>query len=268
MAQRPNRPHARAARLGAILALIGFAFHTAAPTALVTGTTSHMPGDTPHTARREPPAESGAWLPVGRQVMPPPGYIAFCLRNPTDCMGGSDHPAPMHLSPERWQELNDVNDFVNESIPERDDFSAHGRREYWAYPDAERGGDCEDFALLKQRLLARRGWPLSALSVAVVRQWNGRGHAVLMVATDRGDIVLDNMTWKILPWRQAPYEWVMRQSHRRPYIWVALDPNGDDGKAFLANLPPLDAEPPFVAAARRFRQITASLADTRTAATP
>lgn len=267
MVQRTNRPYARAAWLGSLLILLGLAFHLTTPSGLVTGTAPQMPGNATAPASRERPVENGALLPAGRQVMPPPGYIAFCLRNPAGCMGGSDRPVPIHLSSERWRELNDINDFVNASVPERDDLSLYGRQEYWAYADAERGGDCEDLALLKQRLLAQRGWPLTALSVAVVRQWNGDGHAVLMVATDRGDLVLDNMTWKILPWRQAPYEWLMRQSHRRPYIWVALDPDGDDGTAVLKNLPPLGTEPPFVAAARRFKQITASLAETRSAAT-
>ncbi|MGX1199478.1 transglutaminase-like cysteine peptidase [Parvibaculum sp. MBR-TMA-1.3b-4.2] len=268
MVQRTNRPYARAARLGSILVLLGLALQPATPPGLVTGTASQIPRDATAPAPGERSVESGALLPVGRQVMPPAGYIGFCLRNPAGCTGGSDHPAPMHLSSERWRELNDINDFVNRSIPERDDLSLYGMREYWAYADPDRGGDCEDLALLKQRLLTERGWPLTALSVAVVRQWNGEGHAVLLVATDRGDLVLDNMTWKILPWRQAPYEWLMRQSHRRPYIWVALDPDGEDGPAVLANLPPPGTEPPFMAAARRFKQMTASLAETRAAATP
>ena len=263
MAQRTIR----AAWLGAALALLCLTARPVAPPHLTTGTAAQAP---PQAARMtdERPNEDGAPLPAGRQVMPPVGYIAFCLREPSDCTGGSDRPAPIRLSSERWRELNEVNDYVNHAIPERDDFSLYGKREYWAYADAKRGGDCEDLALLKQRLLTGRGWPLAALSIAVVRQWNGEGHAVLLVTTDRGDLVLDNLTWKILPWRQAPYEWVMRQSHRRPYVWVSLVPDGQKKAAPLTGLPPLGAEPPFLAAARRLKQFTASLAGTPPASVP
>ena len=268
MAHRTNRFHTRAARLSAALTLFCLMAQSAPSPLFITGTAAAKPDRVPAALISAGPEEEGSLLPAGRRVMPPSGYIAFCLRTPADCTGGSDHPAPMHLSAVRWRELNDINDYVNASIPERDDLSVYGRREYWAYADAKRGGDCEDLALLKQRLLTQRGWPLAVLSIAVVRQWNGEGHAVLLVTTDRGDLVLDNMTWKIQPWREAPYEWVMRQSHRRPYIWVSLDPDGHETSAALANLPPLGAEPPFVAAARRLKQITASLADTPAASMP
>lgn len=255
MAQRINR----AVRLGAAMALLCLTARPEAPPPLITGTAAPL---SHHAAPEsdERPNEEGRPLPAGRQVMPPVGYIAFCLRNPSDCTGGNDHPAPMHLSSDRWRELNDINDYVNATIPERDDLSLYGAGEYWTYADTKRGGDCEDLALLKQRLLTQGGWPLSALAIAVVRRWNGEGHAVLLVTTDHGDLVLDNMTWKILPWHRTPYEWVMRQSHRRPYVWVSLDPDGWRKAPSLADLPPIDAEPPFVAAARRLKQITASLA--------
>ena len=268
MVYRTTRLYMRATRLCTALMLLWPASQSAPAISLMTGATSRAP-----VTRSIAPEEAGpeigeGLLPAGRRVTPPFGYTAFCVRTPENCMGGTDSPAPMPLTPGKWRELNRINDYVNSNIPERSDMSLYGRREYWTYADTRNGGDCEDLALLKQRLLIRHGWPLSTLSIAVVRQWNGEGHAVLLVTTDRGDLVLDNMTWKILPWRQAPYEWVMRQSHRRPYIWVALDPDGEETAAASFSVPPLGAEPPFLAAARNMKKITASLAETSSASTP
>ena len=120
--------------------------------------------------------------------------------------------------------------------------------------DPKIGGDCEDLALLKQKMLEQRGWPAEALTIAVVREWNGAGHAVLVVSTDKGDLVLDNKTWKIESWTETPYTWVKRQSRKRPYVWVSLDPSKPATVAD-ASLPPVGSEPPFLAAARRVAEM-------------
>jgi predicted transglutaminase-like cysteine proteinase len=39
--------------------------------------------------------------------------------------------------------------------------------------------DCEDYVLLKRRMLMQAGWPREALLVTVVRDKKGDGHAVL-----------------------------------------------------------------------------------------
>ena len=61
----------------------------------------------------------------------------------------------------------------------------------WNYPD-DGYGDCEDYVLLKRRLLIQLGWPREALLVTVVLDNEDEGHAVLTVTTDKGDYVLDN----------------------------------------------------------------------------
>ncbi len=45
-------------------------------------------------------------------------------------------------------------------------------------------GDCEDYALLKRKMLMQAGWPREALLMTVVRDKKGEGHAVLTVKTD------------------------------------------------------------------------------------
>ena len=81
--------------------------------------------------------------------------------------------------------------------------------ERWNYPD-DGYGDCEDYVLLKRKLLMQAGWPREALLITVVRDKKGDGHAVLTVKTDRGEYILDNQTGDLaldrhrLPLRKAP----------------------------------------------------------------
>jgi len=93
--------------------------------------------------------------------------------------------------------------------------------EKWSYPD-DGYGDCEDYVLLKRRLLIAAGWPRSALLITVVRDEKDEGHAVLTVKTDKGELILDNQAEDILPWNQTGYRFVKRQSQSDPNTWVAL----------------------------------------------
>jgi predicted transglutaminase-like cysteine proteinase len=188
-----------------------------------------------------------ASMPTYQQAAPPIGYIGFCVRNPDECTGGTDAPAPAKMTSEKWIELSQVNEYVNRTIPQVSDMALFGRAEWWAYPD-ERGGDCEDFALEKRRLLIERGWKAENLLVSVVREWNGDGHAVLLVKSDRGEFVLDNKNWEIAVWSDTPYQWIKRQSEERPYIWVNLDAKAVRMAAKETPLPPLGAPAPFLAA--------------------
>jgi len=163
-------------------------------------------------------------MPVGQQVSPPYGFIGFCIRHPEECAGGTDAPQIHSLTASTWTSLNDVNDYVNRTIPQLSDQEVYGRAEWWAVATV-RGGDCEDMALLKRRMLIARSWLPENLLVAMVREWNGDGHAVLLVKTDRGAFVLDNKSWEIVVWQDAPYQWISRQSRKRPFIWVNLDQN-------------------------------------------
>lgn len=181
--------------------------------------------------------------------MAPYGYIGFCVRNPDECGGGTNMPQDTALTPESWAELNKVNDYVNRSIPQVSDSALYERAEWWAYPTAS-GGDCEDLALMKRKLLIERGWAPENLLLSVVREWNGDGHAVLVVKTDRGEFVLDNKNWEIVAWSDAPYQWIKRQSRERPYLWVNLDARTFRNVA-EAELPPLGEPAPFLAAIQK-----------------
>ena len=114
------------------------------------------------------------------------------------------------LTPKAWSDLVKVNDWVNETIKPLTDLEHWGVVERWNYPD-DGYGDCEDYVLLKRRMLMQAGWPREALLITVVRDKKGDGHAVLTVKTDRGEFVLDNQDERNpaldqdrLPLRQAP----------------------------------------------------------------
>jgi Bacterial transglutaminase-like cysteine proteinase BTLCP len=112
--------------------------------------------------------------------------------------------ARLILTPERMSELRQIN-------------SQYGREDVWTLPTNGRG-DCEDFALLKRKLLLQRGWPASALSISVGTTLSGEPHAVLIVTTASGEYVLDNLTSSILPSSQTGHTFLSRQSGRG---WVS-----------------------------------------------
>ncbi len=55
----------------------------------------------------------------------------------------------------------------------------------------------EDYVLAKRRALIQAGISPSALRIAYVKTRGGEGHAILVVKTDRGEFVLDNLNGKV-----------------------------------------------------------------------
>ena len=117
-----------------------------------------------------------------------------------------------------------VNNWVNDTIKPMTDMEHWGVVERWYYPD-DGYGDCEDYVLLKRRMLMQAGWPREALLITVVRDKKGDGHAVLTVKTDKGEFVLDNqererpaLVGDRLPLRQAPVADRSRTSGSRSAI--------------------------------------------------
>jgi predicted transglutaminase-like cysteine proteinase len=151
----------------------------------------------------------------------PVGAAQFCASNPRECGANADPVATMTLDDQRWAELLATNSDMNTSITPITDQDLYQVAEYWTYPD-NGYGDCEDIALAKRRDLIARGWPASTLLMAVVRQKNGEGHAVLMVRTDRGDLVLDNQDSMIRLWTDSPYHFLKRQSQANSAQWVDI----------------------------------------------
>lgn len=120
--------------------------------------------------------------------------------------------------------LKTVNADVNARIIPRTDREVFGDLDHWALPLDTSGapfGDCEDFALQKRSLLRKAGLPLQVMSVAMVETSRRETHAVLLVSTVQGVLVLDNLTSRIRRLEQTPYRIISREMLGAPLHWKA-----------------------------------------------
>ena len=166
-------------------------------------------------------AERLLFASLGDNSRAPIGWIEFCSNHAKDCVGGTSSPRDVVLNGKSWKDLVRINKFVNDSVKPMTDQDHWGSVEKWSYPD-DGYGDCEDYVLLKRKMLAQAGWPLEALLITVVREKSGDGHAVLTVKTDKGEFILDNQNPEILLWSETNYRFVKRQSQTDPNRWVSL----------------------------------------------
>ena len=165
--------------------------------------------------------ERAPYIGIGAVTTAPIGWAEFCIEYAPECDTTPSAPRDVVLSARTWTELKRINIAVNTNIKPMTDMDHWGVVERWNYPD-DGYGDCEDYVLLKRRLLIQLGWPREALLVTVVLDNEDEGHAVLTVTTDRGDIVLDNKKEDILLWSMTGYRFVKRQSQSDPNLWVSL----------------------------------------------
>jgi predicted transglutaminase-like cysteine proteinase len=173
-------------------------------------------------------SDRSAYVAVGTAARAPIGWVEFCNENPKECSVASSEPRDVVLTAKVWKDLLRVNKWVNDTVAPVTDLEHWGVVEKWSYPEDGKG-DCEDYVLLKRRMLIQAGWPREALLITVVRDKKGEGHAVLTVKTDKGDFVLDNQAEEVLLWSDTGYRFVKRQSQSNPNNWVSL---GDPRPAY------------------------------------
>lgn len=174
--------------------------------------------------------ETALFVSVGEATRAPIGWVEFCAEHKSECTAKPSAPRDVVLTPKAWTDLVHVNNWVNDKIKPVTDLEHWGVVERWNYPD-DGYGDCEDYVLLKRRMLIKAGWPREALLVTVVRDKKGEGHAVLTVKTNKGEFVLDNQEAEVLPWTKTGYRFVKRQSQHDQNMWVSL---GDPARAMPA----------------------------------
>ncbi len=172
-------------------------------------------------------AQTMASLPRGSlpaavtgEARPVMAWVDLCRRHPQECAIDTTEAPVVALSARIWQQIVSINRRVNTTI------TAITDQEHWGVPDrwdlpTHGYGDCEDFQLLKRKLLAEGGLPRRAMRMTVVIDEKGEGHAVLMIRTDRGDFVLDNKTNAVLPWHDTGYIYIKREGQSGP-AWVSL----------------------------------------------
>jgi predicted transglutaminase-like cysteine proteinase len=179
-------------------------------------------------------AAADVHMPLGFTTTPQQGWVALCAASPLEC---EDTPAQPGARPS-WSHLEFVNRWVNHWVKPMSDLDHWGpdakgayivREESgkvtivdkWSYPD-DGYGDCEDYVLLKRRMLMQAGWLRGKLLITVVHDKKDLAHAVLTVVTSRGDLILDNETDDVLLWSRTGYHFVRRQSQTDPNDWIEI----------------------------------------------
>ena len=152
---------------------------------------------------------------------PTRAWTEFCQRLPEECAVNTTEASIVTLTEEVWETLLLVNREVNTKIQPITDQQHWGIQDSWDLPD-DGSGDCEDYQLLKRKMLIDRGLPRRALRMTVVIDEENAGHAVIMVRSDRGDLILDNQRDAVLLWNQTGYTFVKREGQDST-AWVSLE---------------------------------------------
>lgn len=162
----------------------------------------------------------GAISEIHGPTKPIAAWTRFCARHGDECRVDASEADTIELTNRAWALITSTNRKVNKRIKPITDQEHWGVVDRWDFPnDGE--GDCEDYQLLKRKILARAGLPRRAMRMTVVIDEEGQGHAVLTVRTSRGDFVLDNKHDAVLTWDQTPYTYVKRESQAGTG-WVSL----------------------------------------------
>ena len=154
-------------------------------------------------------------------TLAPMAFTQFCLKYPGDCKSGrlSFEGDRIELNDMRRSELENINRTVNSSIhPERNLDGLAGEK--WLLSPV--CGDCNDYAVTKRHQLITRGWPARDVLLSEVVTVSGEHHLVTVVRTNGGDLVLDNLTDRILPWSRTHYRWVRIQTPKNPNYWASV----------------------------------------------
>jgi len=162
-------------------------------------------------------------MKVGGVTSQPIGHYEFCQTHKSECRAGV-RTAPAKVTDFGWSIVREINARVNRDITPMTDKELHGVDEIWSYPDG--AGDCEDFVLLKRRMLMEKGFAAGDLLITVVRKPDGEGHAVLTLRTAQGDYILDNLNNEVKLWTETPYRYLKRQASFHAGRWVSIE-NGD-----------------------------------------
>ncbi|WP_170348760.1 MULTISPECIES: transglutaminase-like cysteine peptidase [Ruegeria] len=163
-------------------------------------------------------ATEGRFIQIAAVSPPPSGARQLCRQYRWAC---STKATVSMSSQKEMQIIQHVNRQVNATTRAVTDRSQYRTAERWALPTS-RGGDCEDFALLKKRDLIRAGVDPSKLLIATVLDAKRNSHAVLVYRSAAGDLVLDNLTNQIKPWAATQYLFLRMQNPRKPSGWVGV----------------------------------------------
>lgn len=164
--------------------------------------------------------------PVENQANETPRqWTEFCEVQPDQCL--AEPSGPLKITPAILRLLVSVNRAVNQSVAHVSDEEEYGKVDLWRLPLFNRG-DCEDIALKKRRRLMHSGLPAGALLMTIVTTPEFESHAVLVVRTHVGNIVLDNVIQEPRFQEDSPHHFRRQQTSDNPNFWrPAMTVNGD-----------------------------------------
>jgi predicted transglutaminase-like cysteine proteinase len=160
-------------------------------------------------------------MQTGELTSQPIGHFEFCKVLTPECRIKSIGVPPLTAGQRTLSMIESINIQVNHAIRPETDLAIFGKDEVWAYPKG--AGDCEDYVLLKRKILMNRGISPANLLITVVRKPDGEGHAVLTLRTRKGDYILDNLQDDMLPWDATGYRYLKRQSSEHTGHWVTIE---------------------------------------------
>jgi predicted transglutaminase-like cysteine proteinase len=168
-------------------------------------------------------SESGAAATFVGKAPIPSGYFQLCSTSPEACQlnKGSlptNGEGVLVSSPAILQQLASVNSAVNRAIRPVADIVQYHVEDRWSVEPKR--GDCEDYALTKKARLIGLGWPSGALLLAVAATSRNEEHVVLIVRTDEGDFVLDNLAKQVRRWSLTLYRWKAVQIPNEIWGWA------------------------------------------------
>jgi predicted transglutaminase-like cysteine proteinase len=156
----------------------------------------------------------------GAPTLAPFQHVRFCLKYPADCTSSPADLERIELKVETLELLRRVNNSVNIAIAPK--LKGYGPELKDSWKIAPVSGDCNDYANTKRHKLLESGLPSKALRLSVVKTPSGIGHLVLVIATTKGDLVLDNLTDSINDWQSTDYHWLKIQSASDARFWYEV----------------------------------------------
>ena len=185
------------------------------PTQATIATYSEAPRAT--RALASPDSGYGSFLTAYSGSTPPKGSVGLCGRYAWACSTQQSSVSDA----EALQTADRINRQVNMRIRAASDPQLYGVAERWTLP-VRGAGDCEDYALLKKKLLLEAGLPGKMLLLATGMNRKAEPHAVLVLRLASGDYILDNLTSSVKRWQQTGYTFVKMQKPGDPSQWDAV----------------------------------------------
>ena len=165
-------------------------------------------------------AISAEQLPARQLIDAPPGFDATCKRYQWFCANQAAGARAIGQA-EMLELAHKINRQVNNSVSPLSDPENYGVADYWSLP-TNGNGDCEDYVLLKFKLLLDAGVDSRDMSIAVVLDRKGNNHAVLVLRHSSGDLVLDSLTRSVRPWNQTGYTYLAMQGGENKTQWEVV----------------------------------------------